>query len=752
MASLAPPSDGICPRCDEIMNNFAYRGNKPISVRSWRTLQLFCNLAGGFERFPVVTPTDWPTTDVWEVSTNMSERCPLCSFFFDCASKMGFSSHTILSDEISLVARLVPYRFTIGLLTPLSSSLSWTGPAVTETRVLELRKMDGKLDPHHRSADFFPPSWSEAHFILPVQTNGRGGQISDTVDYGIISEWLAYCQSTHQSCATIRSVPLTTIIPGLHLIDCIQWKIIPAEEMTGSTYVTLSYVWGTALVDPQSMQSSTVGPVLPNDGLPKVIRDAMEVVRCLGYRYLWVDRYCIPQGNAEVKHLQIQNMGKIYSLSDLTIIAAAGEDAEYGLPGVSPPLRTSQLWTTISHGILQLPVLYLNTPNWEVGNSVWASRGWTYQEALLSRRRLVFTDRNVFFQCQSFETVGKKPYPDMDRLRSAGCYIMPDPMFPPLVNDRGGLFNASPNAIWERLSEFAARTLSYEEDTLNAMRGILGVWREHGTCFLYGLPVPLNDHLEMDPSEPRFPPLVYDTRYNAVLWSLFWRDTWDSPLPRWASSTSSHPRRTLFPSWTWAGWRSSKRRVTITSCGALASSVLRTPNHEPIKVSFSFDDRPLDWIEDKEEIIRRSDASYFPTHLVITAEVFDLTITCKRRYKYGKVSDSVSWGFVFPPFIQNLETFARYSCISWELTTLKIPPGLFEKVEGNSHRLLGIPLFIGLESFRYSVHILLLRQVGEDDGRPIFERVNCFTLYEGSFKRDVWPPKFDLRRMQVRIR
>ncbi|KAK1775141.1 heterokaryon incompatibility protein-domain-containing protein, partial [Copromyces sp. CBS 386.78] len=207
-------------------------------------------------------------------------------------------------------------------------------------------------------------------------------------------EWLAYCQSTHQSCTTIRSVPLTTIIPGLHLIDCIQRKIIPAEEMTGSTYVTLSYVWGTALVDPQSMQSSTVGPALPNDGLPKVIRDAMEVVRCLGYRYLWVDRYCIPQGNAEVKHLQIQNMGKIYSLSDLTIIAAAGEDAEYGLPGVSPPLRTPQLWTTIPHGILQLHVP-------EVGNSVWASRGWTYQEALLSRRRLVFTDRNVFFQCQS---------------------------------------------------------------------------------------------------------------------------------------------------------------------------------------------------------------------------------------------------------------------------------------------------------------------------------------------------------------
>ncbi len=30
---------------------------------------------------------------------------------------------------------------------------------------------------------------------------------------------------------------------------------------------------------------------------------------------------------------------------------------------------------------------------------MWSSRAWTYQEGLLSRRRLLFTESQVYFQC-----------------------------------------------------------------------------------------------------------------------------------------------------------------------------------------------------------------------------------------------------------------------------------------------------------------------------------------------------------------
>ena len=35
----------------------------------------------------------------------------------------------------------------------------------------------------------------------------------------------------------------------------------------------------------------------------------------------------------------------------------------------------------------------------EVETSKWNTRGWAYQEGLLARRRLVFTESQVYFQC-----------------------------------------------------------------------------------------------------------------------------------------------------------------------------------------------------------------------------------------------------------------------------------------------------------------------------------------------------------------
>ena len=95
------------------------------------------------------------------------------------------------------------------------------------------------------------------------------------------------------------------------------------------TYVALSYVWGVA-----ATSNAGFAHDVDNKILPKVISDSILVVRALRYRYLWVDRYCVPQDEEQLK-LQIENMGRIYKNAEFTIIAAAGDGPEYGLPGVS---------------------------------------------------------------------------------------------------------------------------------------------------------------------------------------------------------------------------------------------------------------------------------------------------------------------------------------------------------------------------------------------------------------------------------
>lgn len=73
--------------------------------------------------------------------------------------------------------------------------------------------------------------------------------------------------------------------------------------------------------------------------LPVVVDDAITVVKTLGYRYLWVDRYCIEQENPENVEKQIAQMGQIYRDAEITIIAASDQG---GLPGVSKFHRVEQ--------------------------------------------------------------------------------------------------------------------------------------------------------------------------------------------------------------------------------------------------------------------------------------------------------------------------------------------------------------------------------------------------------------------------
>jgi hypothetical protein len=131
--------------------------------------------------------------------------------------------------------------------------------------------------------------------------------------------------------------------------------------------------------------------------LPPTIEDAITVVECLGLNYLWIDRYCINQQNDEEKLVQLPKMNQIYEASEVTIVAAAGSDPSYGLPGVSTRKRKSrQISGKVGNYELRST---LNDPCEAMETSVWNMRGWTYQEALLSRRCLVFTENQIYFEC-----------------------------------------------------------------------------------------------------------------------------------------------------------------------------------------------------------------------------------------------------------------------------------------------------------------------------------------------------------------
>lgn len=165
----------------------------------------------------------------------------------------------------------------------------------------------------------------------------------------MIRDWLHYCTKFHSKCSDITGNP----VPNMMLVDCQTRQIVMAAP--NASYAALSYVWGTC-------HSSHCGEPLDNlpEKLPSTIADAIKVTLALNLRYLWVDRYCIPQDNKEQKAEQTSYMHKIYERSQVAIIDALGSNPDHGLAGVSCarklPQRVFQTGTRQFVDILPGPI------------------------------------------------------------------------------------------------------------------------------------------------------------------------------------------------------------------------------------------------------------------------------------------------------------------------------------------------------------------------------------------------------------
>ena len=359
------------------------------------------------------------------------------------------------------------------------------------------------------------------------RTKLGGRQIGPHVDFALLASWLKFCIKHHTKLCQPNASNVASL-PGFRVIDCDSREVVPWDRLPPSAeFTALSYVWGGV-----GGNCALAEFRLPSD-IPLLIDDAIEVTRRLSYRYLWVDRYCIPQDNDSDKHTQIQRMNLIYGSAAVTIIAAAGDDPRYGIPGVS--LRPRKKQAVVHVGSRTLVSVDLNIRS-QVKASKWHSRGWTYQEAYLSTRRLVFTDHMVYFQCCAMhchETVSaplEQLHTDsLQRFRDAVCIARLWPL-------RG--LGKYPADLGDRIAEYSGKQLSVASDALCAFEGILARFAtmEPSVHAIWGVPV-----------------------YNAqeITTSLSVGLSWCLAPSRWLGDWREAPRlsrRQGFPSWSWAGW------------------------------------------------------------------------------------------------------------------------------------------------------------------------------------------------------
>jgi hypothetical protein len=450
-------------------------------------------------------------------------ECPLCQMLFFSRLKPQNEAEAQIGDEIRAFSFISWYEgvkksFIIpdpGIsLCVVPRSLGFGQPA--ERMAAHFRE--------HGHAFCYDPLSTEFNILFPRFMKQK-------FDPALVQTWLESCRKNHKSCS-----PYSQHVYGLKLIDCRTYYLLPASPEL--QYVALSYVWGqgnAAKIEKGTSKilASTLSPV---------ISDAIQVTTALGFQYLWVDQICIDQDDPTTKNEQITQMDLIYHNAELTIVAAAGTDQSYGLPTVNSRSRTVQ---RAARGGRYEIIETMADPHHQIRGSRWFTRAWTFQEGLLSRRSLIFTDDQIYYECSGMNcheamacSVGNLYASDKTEFNTSM---------------RGTLLGANLNYISHHksflkvqglLEQYTTRKLSYDDDSLNAFQGVLRYFgnQECQVRQLWGVPYILHDAILE----------YYPNHVEAYLLDgLCWRHVHSY----WEEDKDLRPkRRPNFPSWSWAGW------------------------------------------------------------------------------------------------------------------------------------------------------------------------------------------------------
>jgi len=354
------------------------------------------------------------------------------------------------------------------------------------------------------------------------------------------------CIKNHQKC------PKPTLDARLptRVIDCSDpsHPKLFASQGTNASYVALSYVWGGTQPNCTTTKNLEIytSAGIDLDFVPETIQDAIQATNRLGFRYLWVDAFCIIQNSAEDKKTELIQLRRIFRDAHFTIIASCAESASVGFlktrapPANSPPRLP--FWCKDGRlGIVSTHPMFAYDARDEPANQ----RAWCLEERLLSARKLVYASDTLYYHCQSTTTsIGNSISIPRRAERLLDVMFLPD-------NAIGTYVQAEwKRKDWRQLEfswadvirNYTAREVTKPKDKLTALAGVTEQFERVWYPTLGPDSVSFGFGGEGIKSIRR--------RYFAGLWKhslkrdLLWYRFEGTPNPR--------PSQYLAPSWSWA--------------------------------------------------------------------------------------------------------------------------------------------------------------------------------------------------------
>ena len=257
----------------------------------------------------------------------------------------------------------------------------------------------------------------------------------------LINHWLRDCSKLHTECWYKSDIQLPARVIDVSPLDSSQQPRLVARSMESVNYVAFSHCWGPLLESSAGMYArilknnlNEMQQGIPSNLLPQNFQDAILTVRKLQLRYLWIDALCIIQDDPADWAREAAKMNEIYGSAYLTIAATSAISSTEGF------LRRSQemACSIPFHGESRTEPAFSLTitemlgggdqGSWmdNIETARWNTRGWTFQERLLSKRVLHFTARKIFWECRVTEASEENEPPRDPRyrtpwLREGGC-------------------------------------------------------------------------------------------------------------------------------------------------------------------------------------------------------------------------------------------------------------------------------------------------------------------------------------------
>lgn len=572
-----------CPRCDDLDLDKIFANNL-IPCRQY-----------GF-----------PVAKIEELSRSCRRaRCLVCRFLASSTSLMdtcvvadtwhlrAFDIDTIMTEQVQ--SDMITLQKLVLVLIP--------GPG------------DEELEFEVNESDIIVPTNRVTDQRFTNHVAGPTGRILNEkrVSWDLIKTWLDTCINHHnvRCTAKLTDAQLRNMISTIQVIDCRDGSIVPFD---GSGFVALSYCIGPRKRK-RSFQSQTSKQTRHR---AKVVVDAIECTKKLGYRYLWVDQVCIDQNDKTVLQETISKMNLIYSQAVLTIASLAPTQND-GLPGVLNVLRQQQpcLQTETTTYVSTMHSLAV-----AVNKSKWTSRAWCYQEAVLSKRLLIFSSQQVYFVCNSshlseaLTCSTERHNPALTGLRPSEYVAAGTSVDGSLVQDEEEWsFGA-----W--LAAFTTRDITFQNDVLNAFRGILNI---SGHRSFWGVPFIIDNRSQQGDK-------TYSNLAEAFARGLSWSTSYNSDRfveTRPPPTSDDFYSRKDFPSWSWASCRTYCRPVRYQIPGGFAAeySSHMDMNNASVNLKIEVEISPSTSISISEYVHASNNSKIMPEssrHIHITTDTVNL--------------------------------------------------------------------------------------------------------------------------------